>query len=274
MEIKKSTKIYITIKGYFYKNMEENTKLLTVSVISKIPCFFEIEISEKESTKLGRQGQRQVLASNVVREEVKKLLAEGDVPIATGKMDGICTLIYKGEDGSATIGMRRDLRISKNGQYVSKKGKPSSPPKGWFSLVEKPDHEIVKGKWTHHVGFRPANHIEDKWAFDAVEDCKARVLISISPIKFEMIPLKQLMGKTCELMGPKVRNNPHGFAVHCFAVHGSFAVDVDSTNINSIKTYLIEDPIGKLFEGIVWHFAKAQKCFKVHRDHLGIKWEH
>lgn len=251
----------------------------TVSVISKTSCFFEIEISEQESTKPGRRGQRQVLATKTLREEVGCLIINGHVPIATGKVDGTCTYFYKGDNGQVTVGMRQDLRIPKEGKhavnYVSKKGRPSEPPAGWFSLVDKPDHTTVGGKWAHHIGFRPADPTRDKWAFDAIEDEKVRVLVSISPIKFQMVPIEQLEGKTCELMGPKIASDPHGFGKHCFAVHGSFpiVIEEDITDVNVIKKYLVEDPIGQLFEGVVWHFPKANKCFKVHRGHLGMEWK-
>jgi hypothetical protein len=80
--------------------------------------------------------------------------------------------------------------------------------------------------------------------------------------------LEELDGVTCELIGPKLQGNPHGVAEHCFAIHGDFIIDEISMDIDKIKTFLREDPVGRLYEGIVWHFT-----IKVHRGHLGMEWK-
>lgn len=252
-----------------------------VSVLNKIPCFFDIIVSEQESTKPGRSGQRQVLASSNIVQTAAHLIENGEVPIITGKIDGTCTYFYRDEsDGKVKLMMRQDLRIATfgrhKGKYVSKKGRPSKVPDGWISFVDKPDVEKSdsKTKWAHHIGFRPANDIQDKWAFEAIEDGKVRVLTQLYPLQmYEMIPIDNLAGKSCEFIGPKVQSDPHQIGVHCFTIHGSFTLPFTLITRDDIETFLKTDEFGKKLEGIVWHFVNSNKSFKVHRGHFGMEWK-
>jgi hypothetical protein len=269
---------------------EDSLKTQRVSVLSKTSCLFKIEISEKESTKTGRQGCQQVLASSEITEDARRLLSAGECIVrASGKVDGTCILFNKTAEskGEVILMMRQDLRISTSGKhagkYVSKKGKPSPIPEGWISFLEKPNFQEAHGKWTHHIGFRPADPVQDKWGFDALLDdgTKARVLTTLYPEpSFKVVPLEELNGVTCELIGPKLQGNPHRVAEHCFVIHGDLIIDDISMDIDEIKVFLREDPVGQLYEGIVWHFFTRNsdvtegkgKCFKVHRGHLGMEW--
>jgi hypothetical protein len=112
-----------------------------VSVLSKTPCLFKIEITEKESTKTERRGCQQVLASSEISEDARRLLDDECTARASGKVDGTCTLFRRNDEGEVFLMMRQDLRISTSGKhvgkYVTKKGKPSSVPEGWVSFLER-----------------------------------------------------------------------------------------------------------------------------------------
>ncbi len=68
------------------------------------------------------------------------------------------------------------------------------------------------------------------------EDGKVRVLIALHPTpQFEFQDLSDLVGKTFELMGPKIQSDPHQLGVHCFAPHGGIVLDINTFDIEAIK---------------------------------------
>jgi len=247
------------------------------AVIGKIPCIYEIQQTESPSKKPGRCNE--CLATDVLAQPVKELFDEGHEPRIYAKIDGTCTFVHL-VDGVPLLCLRRDLRIptsGKNeGRYVSKKGRPAKKPDGWFSFADKPDyadHTTHKGKWAHHIGFIPVCD-NDKWALDALNEdrTEVRMLDQFSPkFTFKWVSLKDCVGMSFELVGPRIQSDPHGIGTHCLVGHSSIEVAPASLSLESVKEFLRKEPN---IEGIVLHFPKAKKCFKVHRFHLGMEWKH
>lgn len=180
----------------------------------------------------------------------------------------------------STLCLRRDMRIETKGpnagKYVSKKGRPTKVPERWFSFLKRPDHTKFLGrKWCHHIGFVPVTD-QDKWALEAIDEDVVTVLDQFYPEPtFKKIPLKDCVGQSFELVGPKIQRDPHGFGRHCLVPHrgsGIRITDLTSLDLNVVREYVSSHDN---LEGIVLHFPDVGiqgRCFKVHRYHLGLRW--
>ncbi|XP_025087598.1 uncharacterized protein C12orf29 homolog isoform X3 [Pomacea canaliculata] len=93
------------------------------------------------------------------------------------------------------------------------------------------------------------------------------------------VPLSQLCGKTCELIGTNVNGNPYGLGtkqnpLHVLVVHGSIPLSCPSPLVarELHQWFESEDPeSGNRVEGVVWH-CPSGSLFKLHRHHLNLPW--
>jgi hypothetical protein len=141
-------------------------------------------------------------------------VVEGCEWVATG--EGVATRKY---DGTAC--MVRDGKLYR--RYDAKAGR--TPPLNFIPAEEAPDP--VTGHWPGWVpvGDRP----EDRWHREAYN-------LSDEP------------DGTYELVGPRVQDNPEGYAVHVLIRHGVERLPDAPRDFDGLRAYLAEHDI----EGIVW----------------------
>lgn len=147
--------------------------------------------------------------------------------IATEKIDGISCLVQAG-------------RLYK--RYDVKKGR--AMPAGF---VPAQDPDPITGHWP---GWVPVGDEPDsKWHREA---------FGLSP---------NLPDGTYELVGPKVRGNPHQLTVHILRRHGDIVLSAPR-DYEGIKAWLQEHPG---YEGIVWHHPDGSMV-KIKARDFGLPW--
>ena len=188
----------------------------------------------------------------------------------TGKVDGTACVIK-----DSTMCKKRDL---KPGRKV---------PKTWFSLVTVQDTKDNNDEeHLHMIGYMPIEK-SDKWHYDcfAKNDDGTLDLTRVHILNrkdnhliYEVANIRDLEGKSIEVMGPKFQGNPHKLDRHVVMVHGELELktypSLDSTNLLELsKKWFVEGECGKFLEGVVVHFGNnTNKMFKVHRHHLDMSW--
>jgi hypothetical protein len=156
--------------------------------------------------------------------------------VATEKIDGTACLIQDG------ILYKR---------YDRKKGKPA--PDGWIAAEPEPNEHT--GHWPGWVPVGEGN--EDRWHRDAFARLTAHLLNRID------VP-----NGTYELVGPKVRSNPHRLGHHMLVTHGAYVLDDVPTTFDALREYLTQHD---RIEGIVWHHPDGRMC-KIKRRDFGLPW--
>lgn len=186
------------------------------------------------------EGNRQVVDALVPGAEWV-VAGEG---IATVQIDGTCCLI-------------RDGKLLK--RYDVKKGK--TPPAD-FEPAQEPDALTLivcrmDGSWPGWVpvGKGP----EDQWHREGLRHYR---------------PSMHTLGDcyaqdgTCELIGPKVQENPYGMAYHRIIGHGHDHLFNVPTDFEGVKAWLGTHP---QHEGIVWHHPDG-RMVKIKRRDFGMIW--
>jgi len=271
---------------------------ITCPVIGKIICLCDQKDSNVPTMKHGKSGSQFLAVSRFAQQFIAAINA-GDVFSefsVTGKIDGTCTLV---KDGG--MFKRRDLKDLSNA------------PAKWFQTADE-----FNGHW---IGFMPLEqgdpHLMCHPLRDGVEPTtrnlknpesydlsRVRALFLVDgTMQMKIVSTESLNGKTVEVIGPKLNNNPHGLEFHCVITHGEIEIPkeqfldlvsavteqiadtetIETTEItetadvterpilDEIKNWFLTSKIGPFLEGIVIHFETGQ-MFKLHREHLGLPW--
>ncbi len=171
----------------------------------------------------------------------------GNPALVTRELNPLCGFVFEG----ATPSIKRDgtacfIRGGKMfKRYDAKSGKPA--PAG-FEPCQEPDEKT--GHWPGWVPIGP----DDKW--------HCWWIISNR--------LDGLRDGTYELCGPKVQDNPEGFAELRLIEHGSeILYDVpQELTFDNLSAYLASHAI----EGIVWKEYKGAEMCKTKRSDFGYQW--
>lgn len=145
---------------------------------------------------------------------------------------------------------------------------------------------------------------DDKWDFEAhhPED-NNKILVAVprtqdvvfsNPTSFEFKYVNTddptIQGKTFELVGHKIGNNPYNMPYnmyseehsikHCYIQHGINPVNPGISHNHWEEPVTVHKKIKEYFttnpsvEGIVLHIHnEEQTCFKIHRLHYQLKWK-
>lgn len=95
-------------------------------------------------------------------------------------------------------------------------------------------------------------------------------------LELTTVPLREIVGKTLELIGTMINGDPYGLGdkqhpLHCLVIHGSvLATTVPKLDFQELKQWFSTQPEGRA-EGLVWHCENGQ-LFKLNRHHLGLPW--
>ena len=274
-------------------------KTETNSVLDKMSCIFELEATDNKTNKTNEDGKKrygsELVAIGKFHSELQKYITDHLTTgyyMITEKIDGTCRLIHQGK-----VWKRRDLKMIHKG---SKKGQYREPPKGWQKFSN-------NGMFNeHNIGFMPLDQKsnDDKWDFEAhhpeyndsdnhkilmaVPSIAGVVFSNYSKFEFKYIDIDDpsIQGKTFELVGHKIGNNPYNMnseeypIKHCYIQHGINPVNIGIAQedwkkpenvYKQIKGYFISNPS---VEGIVLHIHnEEQTCFKVHRLHYQLPWK-
>ncbi len=271
--------------------------------------FVQVPVINKTDSLFVRTDTDFTIVSSEPCEQFLKL--ENTEPyIISVKTDGTCALICKDSEGMYHLMRRQDIKISgRNYQtvidngivttyagrpcFVSKMNRGSGKservvPVYIFNLTPdfKPEIERV-----HIIGFTPVLHDfgDDKYAVTAIdgingtEDVKlyTTVFNGSLDIAVESIPADIIMGKsqimTVEIMGSKI-SDKYGFNTtqHFINPHGSIVYPSELAprlDYESLKAWFTSDNINRWanVEGIVIHFPKSNRRFKLHRGHVGLE---
>lgn len=247
-------------------------------VLDKIPCLFEVEPlldSNGNNVSSDKRVGAIVLRATNVRDEAKSAFEAGVTFTPTLKIDGTSCYVKENENNVPTLYMRRDRKLDK------KTGGYKSVPKEWFPTGTKQSH------W---IGWLPVNvpeipkkaKGECKWHCQGFVDQNTvrtvkNMIVSGDTVQleYETMNLTDLVGKTLELIGPKIQCNPHNSVEYAYYVHGSLEATCFKTEnlptVNDMIEYM-NKPEMKFVEGIVWH-CSDNKLYKVHRGHLGLQWK-
>ena len=252
-------------------------------VMGKIDCMFDREVSNEPTKKSGRSGA-QFLAVPRLDRNFEALMTARIAYTVTGKIDGTCTFVKEGIE-HCELFKRRDLKDISN------------PPANWFQTADE-----FNG---HFIGFMPlesgdphlmchplkdnieptARNLKNPDSYD-LNRVRALRQGEDGTLQIQIIPTESLNGRTVEVVGPKLNNNPHGLEFHCVFPHGEIQIPTDqfphlcnysataeteSQILDEIKEWFQRSKIGIFLEGIVIHFEKGQ-MFKLHREHLGLPW--
>lgn len=189
--------------------------------------------------------------NNIITDKVKPgsewvLNSEG---IATIKIDGSACL-YK--DGK--LWKRFDRRLKP--KFANKFKPGDNPdlsyfreePEGFVPCEEKPDPNTF-----HWPGWVPVSEDNpaDKYHIEALLHLKCKLI----------------EGKTYELVGPTLHDNPYKLENHELWEHGKLVVDI-VPDFESIKKYLEDNYI----EGLVFHHKEDGRVAKIRRKDFNLFW--
>lgn len=158
-------------------------------------------------------------------------------------------------DGTAC--MSRDGVLYRRHDRKRKRGKLRAAPEGWEPCEPEPNEHT--GHWP---GWVPVG--------DGPEDQYYR--------EADLPPYDC----TCELLGPKVQGNPHGFSWHILVPHGlvpqgapfpEVLADLRDKNprtFDEVREWL-SSTHGRFSEGIVWHHEDGRMA-KIKRRDFGLPW--
>lgn len=268
------------------------------SVQHKIPCVFETDVREEESTKRTCQ-QFQVIATEHVSPLALK--ANVDCALATEKLDGTCCYVtlYKGQP---CLWARLDRKPNKQAEKRFKKYQHSHKTCKGFTWNVEEDFKMVPESWipAHRVKHHNGHPLPDEhghipgWVpvekdnkqycwHSSVLDYTVRTALVLRPdsqdqdvLEITSLPLADLQEQTLELIGTNVNGNPYGLGskkqpVHLLVSHGTIRVrDPPPVDFQQLCSWFRDSPEGRV-EGIVWH-CNDGTLVKVHRHHLGLRW--
>lgn len=170
--------------------------------------------------------------------------------LATIKFDGSCCMVRNG-----LLFKRYDRKLAaewyqlkkQDSAFVPRMEHFKSPPEGWEAAEPAPN--IHTGHWP---GWLPVGDSpEDRWHREAFE-------------RFEGDD------GTYELVGPKVRTNPHGLSEHFLWKHGQ-PLEPDfpdpPRSFEGLRDYLSRH----VMEGVVWHHPDG-RMVKIKRRDFGYPW--
>lgn len=201
------------------------------------------------------EGTRQVY-NEVVPGSEWVLAGEGT---PTVKVDGTSCLVRAG-----TLYRRFDRKLNKSAHQRKKKGATGpwqlsdfkKPPDNWEPCEEEPN--VHTGHWPGWipVGEGPQDQYHRE-AFQRLQEERP------------LIPdLDYTLDGTYELVGPRVKGNPHGVAYHVLWPHGAEVLEPDpGRTFEAIRDYFS----AHVMEGIVWHHPDG-RMVKIKRRDFGFVW--
>ncbi len=200
----------------------------------------------KKIPSLFKRNRETHLVYNEVTEGCKwALKGEG---VATIKIDGTCC---KMEDG--VLYKRFDRKFKKKKREkdcnFSDLSRYKEAPEGWAPCEGKPD--INTGHWPGWLKV-DENKPEDKFHIEGFNNYKESD--------------KQFNG-TCELVGPKIKDNPYKLSGHLLIKHGVEIIPFNNRSyfsVNEVMEAIVD-------EGIVFHHPDGRVC-KVKRSDFGFEW--
>jgi len=219
-------------------------------------------IKGTETTKPDRDGP-QYLATNTINPDLLEKLRSGRSYKATGKIDGTGCIV---KDGA--LFKKRDLKTPEA---------RANPPSGWI--------ETGRDQGTGHlIGFMPLDKTNksDQWHIAChTSDDHIMVLDAsrgFNDLQYKEVLTTSLNGLSVEVVGPNFQKNPHNLAMHCVTLHGDILLNnfpdltqSDSDLLQRIKDWFDSSDQGPFLEGVVIHLDDGS-MFKLHRHHLGMKW--
>ena len=290
-------------------DLDQPSNLSAGSVQEKISCVFESIVVEEPSTKRNYQPYKIVAVDQVRRSALTNKIAGARV---TEKLDGTCVYIQTYKD-IPWLWARHDRKPSKTADKKFKKfqstvrawqsvgevgQKPifewdpekdfKDIPADWMpaSGVELSDSGVpLPDEGGHIFGWVPLDprgrsHL---WHASTV-DLEAGVGLVLRPsvndgfssqtLEVCLVPLKDLLGSTMELIGTNINANPYRLGskkqpCHLLIKHGSIPVETVPVDHKSFTEWF-QQAEGQV-EGVVWYCQNGQ-MYKLHRHHLHQKW--
>ncbi|XP_052825153.1 uncharacterized protein C12orf29 homolog [Octopus bimaculoides] len=263
------------------------------SVQSKLNCIFEIAVTNEPSSKHSNQ-LYMVSATDKLRPDAKGHNLE--TALLTEKVDGTCAYVAEFKD-RPWLWARHDRKPKKSAEKEFRKFQNEQLdkdatfqwnfeqdfkpfPEHWIPAtgVEVKDGVVYPDQNGHTPGWVPidVNSKQYCWHLESVNLKQGTALLlketENTALKICLVPLKDILNHTAELIGTSVNGNPYGlgskkFPFHILIVHGSIKVSYTSEmKRENFLSWMKSDPNGAV-EGIVWHCDDGA-LFKLHRFHL------
>jgi len=269
------------------------------NVRDKISCVFETTVVHDTSSKKRPDQPFQVVASSDrLRPEAAFLFSGESSARATEKLDGTCTAV-RHWNGRPWLWARHDRKPNKAAEKrfrAAMCGQRGTTPGGeeeeFVWNVER-DFKDVPAGWTeagsglpdaggHIPGWVPVDPKSRThcWHVTAVELEEPGVALVLQPqsdcsgLEITLRQLSDLNNCTLELIGTNVNANPYRLGsrqhpIHFLVRHGILQISDDPRTPECLVDWFSTE--AGAVEGIVWHCAD-ESLFKLHRNHLGLKW--
>jgi len=269
------------------------------SVRDKTLCVFETTVvHENSSNKRPEQPFQVVAVPERLRPEAAFLFSGESSARATEKLDGTCTAVRQW-NGRPWLWARHDRKPNKAAEKrfraatFGRHGATPGVEEQEFVWNVETDFKDVPPGWTaagsglpdaggHIPGWVPVDPKSRThcWHLTAVDLEDPGVALVLQPqsdssgLEVTLRQLSDLDNCTLELIGTNVNANPYRLGsrqhpVHFLVRHGILQISDDPCTPERWLDWF--DTAAGSVEGIVWHCAD-KSLFKLHRNHLGLKW--